>query len=576
MKSIQLLSDDVRSKIAAGEVIDRPASVVKELVENSLDAGSTEIRIELRVGGREMIRVLDNGAGVPAEELLLAISPHATSKLRGEEDLLKVQTLGFRGEALSSIAAVARLSIASSTSAGHNGRMLVSQSGRVHEDEVYAGARGTDVTVSSLFANYPVRLEFLKSDRTELFHVINVTQKLALGHPHVRFIVSSDDRVSFQTPGTGRLIDAVAGIYGAKLLRDVIELSPGAFQGLEGFVGQPGRDRPNRRYISFFVNGRWVTSRTLLGALTEAYRSMMPAGRHPVAIMHLTVSPEGLDVNIHPTKTEVRFREEGMIFTRVSKAIRRTLIEKGDFVPISVEQTAIVDSFFVPSRQPQPSFDHSLPRSPSSDVPSKLPRSTADADTISSEFQNMAQVRTLGQIAGTYIVASAPNGLFLIDQHAAHERVNYERLLAEKISVITQHLLSPAAVEMRPDAAAWISENVKALQELGFILDHFGDTTWLIRAVPAISSDRDPQALFTDIVSEMLDIPTSRGDFTERARWSVACHSSIRAGDSLAEAEMQALLEALAQCDLGRTCPHGRPTVLQFTKSMLDQQFGRS
>ena len=576
MTSIQRLPDDVRGKIAAGEVIERPASVVKELVENSLDAGATEVRIEIRAGGRELIRVLDDGSGIAPEELPLAFSPHATSKLRSEDDLLNVRTLGFRGEALASIAAVANLSLASSTGPGASGRIIVMHGDRTLRDDPYAGAGGTDITVSRLFENFPVRLEFLKSERTELFRVLDVAQHLALGHPHVRFTLTSDDRISFQTSGTGSLRDAVVGVYDSKLLNDTIELSPGEFQGIEGFVGQPGRDRANRRYISFFVNRRWVTNRTLLGALTEAYRGMMPSGRHPIAIIHLTVPPDSVDVNVHPTKTEIRFREDGLIFNQVSRALRRTLVEKGDFVPVEAGTSAVVDSFFLPNSPPatgrQPSFPQ-IDGGPPRTTPPGLAEDEIDAPEGGLRSPT---IRPLGQIDSTYLVATGPRGLYLVDQHAAHERVNYERLLAQPGSADSQQLLGPVTVDLQSDASAWVSENLPTLHALGFAAEHFGDNTWLIRTVPAVGSDRDPHTLFSEIVTEMLDVDVSHADTADRARWSVACHSSIRAGDHLSMPEMQALLDQLAKCDLGRTCPHGRPTILQFTREMLDRQFGRT
>ena len=301
-----------------------------------------------------------------------------------------------------------------------------------------------------------MRLEFLKPERTELFRVLNVAQHLALGHPHVRFTLTSDDRISIQTSGAGSLRDAVVGVYDSRLLDDTIELSPGTFQGIEGFIGQPGRDRPNRRHISFFVNRRWVTNRTLLGALTEAYRSMMPSGRHPIAIVHLTVPPDTVDVNVHPTKSEIRFREDGLIFGRVSKAIRRTLVEKGDFVPVGAGASPVVDSFFLPTTPPTSGgqrffrcVDGGPARTASpapNDVGIDAPAGGLRSPTI----------RPLGQIDAVYLVAVGPEGLYLVDQHAAHERVNYERLLARDGGVDTQQLLAPLTVDLQGDASAWV------------------------------------------------------------------------------------------------------------------------
>ncbi len=576
MSAIRQLPDDVRGKIAAGEVIERPASVVKELVENSLDAGATDIRIFIQGGGRELIRVVDNGGGIDPAELPLAFSPHATSKLRVEDDLLNVRTLGFRGEALASITAVAELSIASSTGLGETGRVIVRHGDEVLQDDAHGGPGGTEVTVSRLFANFPVRLEFMKSERTELFRVVNIVQHQALGHPHVRFTLTSDDRVSFQTTGSGSLRDALVGVYDARLIDDTIEIPPDEFQGIHGFIGQPGKDRPNRRHISFYVNRRWVTNRTLLGALTEAFRGMMPSGRHPIAIVHLTVPPDSVDVNIHPTKTEIRFREDRLIFSRVSKAIRRTLIERGDYVAVEPGPEALVDSFFVPSRMPaQPRYDSFAP-DPSALSGGASGGMPVDDPIAPATGLQSPTIRPLGQIDSTYLVATGPEGLYLVDQHAAHERVTYERLLKQDTAPDRQPLLAPLTADLASDASAWVADNLERLGELGFDIEHFGDNTWLIRAVPVVGADRDPQALFAEIVAEMLEVEVSRAGMAERLRWSVACHSSIRAGDQLSIPEMQALLDELARCDLGRTCPHGRPTILKFTREMLDRQFGRT
>ena len=435
------------------------------------------------------------------------------------------------------------------------------------------------MTVSRLFTNFPVRLEFLKSARTELFRVMNIVQHLALGHPHVRFTLTSDDRVSFQTTGNGSLRDALVGVYDARLIDDCIEIPPDEFQGIHGFIGQPGRDRPNRRHVSFFVNRRWVTNRTLLGALTEAYRGMMPSGRHPIAIVHLTVPPDGVDVNIHPTKSEIRFREDGLVFSRVSKAIRRTLIEKGDYVPVEPGASAVVDSFFVPATMPAPPYRPPFPRegdAPMPGSPDHPPTVDSVDPTDSAGGLRSPTIRPLGQFDAIYIVATGPEGLYLVDQHAAHERVTYERLLKQASAPDRQPLLAPLTCELRSDASAWVAENIDTLGDLGFDIEHFGDTTWLVRSVPVVGSERDPLTLFTEIVAEMQEIAVARSDMGERLRWSVACHSSIRAGDRLSIPEMQALLDELARCDLGRTCPHGRPTILNFSRAMLDRQFGRT
>ncbi len=569
--TIRRLPPEVTGKIAAGEVIERPASVIKELVENSLDAGASSIRIDFADGGRRLIRVVDDGAGIRPDELRDAVERHCTSKLRTENDLLSILTLGFRGEALCSISAVAELSIASRPKDIQVGRKIVVHGERVIVDEPHGGAGGTEVAVSRLFENFPVRMEFLKSDRTEAFHVLNVARNLALARPSVGFTASADGRLSFSTPGSGSLEDCLLALYGAELVDTMLRIESGKWLGIDGLISKPGRDWANRSHISFFVNGRWVSNPTLSAALAEAYRGLLPAGRHPAAYLHLELPPEEIDVNIHPAKAEVRFRDSGRLFSRLSNAIRRTLIERSDFVPVEIADTRpVVDSFFIPSRIPQ------IPPQDLKNTPA--PRLYPDSSAPSTNGGQITSphMRALGQIDSTYIVAAGPDGLYLIDQHTAHERVLYEELLSANDATDRQQLLEGQSVELGAVASAWLEENGKLLSGFGVDARNLGGTTWIVNGVPSMAAGRQAGGFLEEVVRDLSAIEGRRSDPRERARWAVACKSAVKSGDRLSVPEMQALIERLLECDLGRTCPHGRPTTLKLSRELLDHQFGRA
>ncbi len=572
--TIRRLPPEVTGKIAAGEVIERPASVIKELVENSLDAGANSVQIDFLDGGRRLIRVVDDGGGIPPDELSDAVERHCTSKLRTENDLLSIRTLGFRGEALCSISAVAELSIASRPKDVQVGRKIVAHGEQVTADEPHGGAAGTEVVVSRLFENFPVRMEFLKSDRTEAFHILNVARNLALARPSVGFAATADGRLSFSTPGSGALEDCLLALYGAELVDTLLRIEPGKWLGIEGLVSNPGRDWANRGHISFFVNGRWVSNPTLSAALAEAYRGLLPAGRHPAAYLHLQLPPDEVDVNIHPAKAEVRFRDSGRLFSRLSNTIRRTLIERSDFVPVEIADTRpVVDSFFIPSRIPQDraQFPKTTPTPALRGLSSHSPASSTNDGQITSPH-----MRALGQIDSTYIVAAGPDGLYLIDQHTAHERVLYEELLSANDTPDRQQLLEGQSVELGAVASAWLEENGKLLSGFGVDAQNLGGTAWIVNGVPSMAAGRQAGGFLEEVVRDLSAIEGRRSDPRERARWAVACKSAVKSGDSLSVPEMQALVERLLECDLGRTCPHGRPTTLKLSRELLDHQFGRA
>ena len=571
--SIRRLPPEISGKIAAGEVIERPASVVRELLDNALDAGARRIDVAVEQGGKALIQITDDGSGIPPDQVALAVERHSTSKLTTVDDLARIQTLGFRGEALASIAAVAELSLRSVTADGQPGREVLARDERVIEERPVGGARGTRVTVRGLFRTIPARLEFLKAERTELGHIVAAVTRAALGHPHVAFRLHDGHRERVRTPGDGDLRTALLAIYGATLVDELIELPPGETLGIDGFVSQPHLQRSSRADIALFVNGRWVSDRLLSAAVSEAYRSVMPTGRFPVILLNLTIPPEEVDVNVHPSKAEVRFRRSGEIFRRLSATVRRALASSTEVAPARLDRP-VVDQFFFPSGNarwdsgPPPPSRHlgaggGPPPPPDDQQPEPAPGLRSPV------------MRPLGQVENTYIVAAGPRGLYLIDQHAAHERVLFERL-GNIADTPTQRLLDPTSVELSAEESDWVAAHADDLRTLGFDVTAFGPSAWLLRAVPSALGRIDAATYLREVVAEAQTPDFQRLAAADRLRWSLACGAAIKSGAPLAFDEMSALIRDLEACDLGLTCPHGRPTVILLSRQLLDREFGRT
>lgn len=569
--SIRRLPPDIASKIAAGEVIERPASVVKELIENAIDAGARRVTVEVQEGGLSFIQVTDDGHGIPSDQLELAVQRHSTSKLRTVDDLSRIRTLGFRGEALASIAAVAELTVASVTGAGVPGHQVTARDDAIIESTPHGGPVGTQVTVRALFRSIPARRQFLRAERTELGHVMDAVTHAAIGHPSVAFRLLDGERERLRTPGTGDLRSTLVAIHGQAVVKDLIELPPGETLGIDGFVSQPHLQRSTRRDISLFVNGRWVGDRLLAGAISDAYQGLLPSRRYPVVVLRLEIPPEDVDVNVHPAKAEVRFRRGGEIFSRVSATVRRALTAGGAVTPARVDEP-ILDQFYLPtSAMP---WDGQPPPAPRN-LPGESPSEPQAETDVNGGGQLRSPVpRALGQIDHTYIVAVGPAGVYLIDQHAAHERILYHQL-GQSGANASQALLDPVPVTLSAPASEWVGDHLADLAALGVEVEPFGANAWLVRRVPATGRAIDAAAYLAAVVDEARDAPTGRRVVTEQLRWSAACHAAVKAGVQLAIDEMQAVVEGLERCDLGLTCPHGRPTMILLTRNLLDRQFGR-
>lgn len=574
---IRILPPDIAAQIAAGEVVERPASVVKELIENALDAGARTITVDIEGGGRRRIRVADDGVGIPAAEVDLAFARHATSKLSTAADLEHISTLGFRGEALASIAAVSQVQMVTRAAGEPIGSRIRLEGGAILTREPIGAPQGTVVTVENLFYNVPARLKFLKSEATERARIEALVTRYALAYPDRRFRLTHDGRLAFQSSGDGDRYAALVAVLGLDTARQMLELPPtqaGTIQ-VSGYVSLPTLSRANRSQITLFVNGRWVQDSHLSYAIVEAYHGLLMTGRYPAAVVFVTLSPEEVDVNVHPAKTEVRFRRPDAVFGAVQKAIRQLLLAHLPAPEARLPTTL----------PPQPAtaspipldLSHSLPGAAPEHAPI-LPQTAEEGEGGGTAGGELPLLRVLGQVGATYIIAEGPDGMYLIDQHAAHERILYERFMAEaaRHAVISQNLLEPVLVDLPPEAAATLAEDVDLLAELGFVVEPFGRTTFLVRAVPAIIARLDPaQALYSAVMDIDQGEPPLSGTREAQIVARVCKSAAVKAGQVLSQAEMQEMVRQLEACAAPRTCPHGRPTMIHLTTAQLARQFGR-
>jgi DNA mismatch repair protein MutL len=542
---IKVLPPEVTSKIAAGEVIERPSSVIKELVENSLDAGATEISVEAQNGGVSFLRVTDNGCGLSAAEAEIAIRRHATSKITRLDDLEHIHTLGFRGEALPSIASVAEMEILTRDEGSSAATYLRLENGKVAAREKKSRPQGTTITARYLFRNFPARLKFLKSPATESGHIATLISQYALAFPEVKFELNIDGRTTLHTSGDCDMRSSISEVYGLDVAKGMLDVEgTDGFMFIQGMSSPPSVQRATRSYLSFFVNRRYVRNAILAKAVETAYDGQLMTGRHPVTVLNIAIPPEEVDVNVHPTKLEVKFRNNHIVFTAVVKALRDTL-----------------------SKSPLPAIGAGGPDAVNQPLWEAFPRSAS----------GLPSLRTLGQLSASYILAEGDEGLFLIDQHAAHERILFDRILTQRTrkKPDLQGMLEPLAVELSLSQEQAYKQSGSLLSELGFTLEPFGERTLLVRAVPAMLDG----ANLVEAIHEILDELGAEHDAAKRetlAAQSLACHSAIRAGQTLDMEEMRNLLTQLERTLQPRTCPHGRPTMIHLSAQQLKKEFGRT
>jgi DNA mismatch repair protein MutL len=572
---IRILSSEVASQIAAGEVVERPASVVKELVENALDAGAKSVSIKIEEAGRRLIEVADDGSGILSDELALAVSRHATSKLASAKDLFSISTLGFRGEALASIGSVSRMTVTSRAADAEIGARIRVEGGDEGAVEQVGVPVGTVVQVENLFYNVPARLKFLKSNTTERRAIDTFITRYALAYPDVRFKLTEGNKVTLQTSGDGDRRAILATLYGvdtAKQMLEVIAEDEGLK--LSGFISPISVTRSNRREMTFFINGRWVQDIPLNAALTQAYHTMLMVGRYPLATLFLEINPETVDVNVHPAKAEVRFREQNKVFSFVQRAVRRALLAHTP-VP-SVPPTTLWGN-----RPTVESKESGLDWTMAQDVKEADEAGTetgSDREAEQPAFANVPLLRLIGQIGATYLVAEGPDGLYLVDQHAAHERVLFEKLMLQhdKRDIQSQALLEAVSVTFPPEQAALLEEQLELLNRFGFQVEPFGPNTFQVRAMPTLFTGSDASSALRALVEDFEEDETPLQEEIEtRIAARVCKRMAVKGGQTLSDDEQRALLTDLENCDSPRTCPHGRPTMIHLSVDMLERQFGR-
>ncbi|MDR0434033.1 MAG: DNA mismatch repair endonuclease MutL [Gracilibacteraceae bacterium] len=631
---IHKLEESTINRIAAGEVVERPLSVVKELVENALDAGATLVEIKMEGAGDAFISVRDNGRGIRPGEMALALAPHATSKLRRIEDLENISTMGFRGEALASIAAVSRLSILSRTAAETAARLIRAEGGPPGRAAAAAGPVGTTVTVEDLFFNTPARRKFLRSAQTEAGLIAEMTGRLAVGRPDVAFRLSRGGKTIVATPGNGRLLDAIGAVWGRETARRLLPVAArrGEWE-ISGFISEPGFARSNRQHQVFLLRSRVVRSAGLAKALGEAYHTLTPAGLCPVAVLNLSLPPGETDVNVHPAKLEVKFRAEREVEEFLRASARAVLTAHDRARPLGWDDREIRPSRRAgtePALRPRspgaepaalpeqirflyapvpparfgaapaagaaeppapypaaapPEYPPACPPAPDLAAPEPAapdpaaPEPAAGA-AAAAAVPRFAGLRPLAQLFQTYILAADETNLYIIDQHAAHERVRYERLLAEtrRRPAAAQMLLTPETLTLSWQEEQVFLEYYEQLRDLGFILEEFGPQTYLLRAAPCTGPYASPTEVFHRFLAETLSggAPPAAERLLERWVFLTACRGSVKAAEPLALPAMEELLHLLGQTENPYTCPHGRPVLLAMSRAELEKKFYRT
>ena len=579
---IQILPDDVASQIAAGEVVERPASVVKELVENALDAGADHITITIEEAGKKLIEVADNGDGIPKDEVKLALARHATSKLSKAADLFNIATLGFRGEALASIASVSRFTITTRPRQAEAGARLTVEGGQIAgEPELVGAPAGTVVRVEELFYNVPARLKFMKTDNTERRVIDEVVTHYALAYPQVRFKLVQEGRTGLQTSGSGDMRETLGVMFSADIARQMLAVDAvdDDFT-VRGFISPINLTRSNRKGISFFINGRWVQDIALSTAVIQGYHSMLMVGRYPLAVLFIEMPPDKVDVNVHPTKSEVRFTGRDEVFTGVQRAVRRALLAHS---PVPQVQAQVR---WTPP--PQREFGHRPTEAgqPAGAGWGRPPDGEAQTGPITAPTPEgqpalpsagVPLLRLIGQIGSAYLVAEGPDGLYLVDQHAAHERVLFERFMAQRGEAIpSQSLLEPESVTLSAGDARLLEEQLETMIKLGFDIQPFGPNTFQVRRIPTILTGMDPAAAVRVVIEDFEEDETPLEQEVEAKIIARVCkRAAVKAGHILSPDEQKALLRDLEACDAPRTCPHGRPTMIHLSIDLLERQFGR-
>lgn len=608
MSKIRILPDALASQVAAGEVVERPAAVVRELMENSLDANATHIEVHVQRGGSALIRVSDNGHGMDREDALLCLERHATSKIRTKEDLAAIYTLGFRGEAVPSIASVSRFRLASREPTALSGTEIEVQGGKLTAVRDYGGAPGTVVEARSLFYNIPARRKFLRSETTEFSHVEQQFRLHAIANPNVAFTLVRDGEVLFHLPATTELLNRIEGISGRDLAQRLVTVPRFTLHDVtvSGFIGSPGISRPNRQMQLSFLNGRPVDSSTIAYGIREGYHTALMKGQYPITFLFLEMAADGFDINVHPAKKEVRFHQAGTVREAVMQAISKALagsqkISQGHVAMVSprlaaappaehtpalipeAEQTTLRrDWSALPSWQPsRPAVPEHSPAAPfsSAEVSPAPPVAATIPATETVPPSVAATYRILGVLHKLYVLMESPEGMVMMDQHAAHERVLFEQMrrAMEHEGVPAQRLLIPLTLQVSPRDYDLLNRNLETLHKLGIEAEPFGNNSFKIDAMPSFLKTNDPLELLRDVMEELSSASskTSSLRLGEDMIATTVCRHAVKANDYLREPELRKLLEDLLACEMPYCCPHGRPTLIQLSHAELERKFGR-
>lgn len=607
MGKIYVLDEATINKIAAGEVIERPASIVKELAENSIDAGAAAISIEIQDGGKSYINVSDNGCGIMKEDIEHVFFRHATSKIKSSNDLQGILTLGFRGEAMASIAAVSEVELRTKSEEDSSGSLVVIKGGKLIENSDIGYPTGTSVTVRNLFFNTPARLKFLKSDTSEQAAIVDIVEKLALSNTGISIKLTVNNKVVLHTPGNGDLLSVILCIYGKNIAKAMLPLKhANDIISIEGYIGKPEIARGNSTYMTFSINKRYIKNRMLSEAMKQAYKNLLMNNRYPFSVININIKSDMLDVNVHPTKQEVKFSDDRAVFNTLYIAVKNCLNnnrlifesfeEASDSREAQVQEYKNVSSGAPSINETKDAYEPPIvnydqltfTKAAAPGVESyqkqfdfnSRSESKSEADEIHEEpqqKQHNLEIQIIGQLFGTYVLGQLEDTFYLIDQHAAHERIMFEHI-REKYntkSISMQELLMPIIIELSPAEKLLYSENSLIFQNLGFEIEWFGENTLAIRAIPLIMGEPCTGEFFSDILDSLKESTGNAVSPLEKIIISMACKNAIKAGDRITPEETRELIERLMKTKQPYTCPHGRPTIITMSKYELEKKFKR-
>jgi DNA mismatch repair protein MutL len=564
LMNIKLLSEELINKISAGEVIERPSSVIKELLENSLDAQATKIEIRIENYGQSLIEIKDNGLGMDKENALKSILRHATSKINQEDDLYNISTLGFRGEALASIAAVSKLQLITKQENSLEGFKLEIDAGKIVNQTIFGSEQGTSIKVKDLFYNTPARKKFLKTDSVELKHILDVVTRYALINQNVSFKLYHNNNLLINSPITNNWLDKIISIYGLEISKELIEINNQVDNlKISGFISKPNGARNDRSQQSFYVNKRWVKSDLLRDAIYDAYHSLIFVNKHPFLVLNIELNPQEIDVNVHPAKTEIKFEEQEKIKHFVTETIKERLKESNLIPEVKIKESQLI---LKPIKNNYTS-DHSEQLVLKTEVANYVP-----CQKINNKFPPL---RIIGQIHKTYFVAETTDGIILIDQHVVEERINYEKFMRELLNkhVHLQTLLNEEILEFTPQENMSIVENMDQLKLWGFDLELFGTNTYRVKTIPLIFNKLQPKELIYEIINNLNK--NKLEEVQEEIITRMACRASIKGGDEMTIPQLTKKLSELEQCDFSYNCPHGRSIFIKIPLDEIEKKFNR-